>query len=260
MNIVKAQSQSSSSTSMDRNGSAKSLHPQSKTPSRRHISHVEAVSPSQKLAYLKEIESKFQKPSSSTTKSIKEGSLVFKQFTEAERQEEQGKLDRKHAVARSHKIKHEAGKAEENGRSEYSIIGNPRPDAEFKPCMVKFAQAPSQSRDELIKKPKKSPPQNINFPTRCPITEGDEPRPVSARTWEVQPSFKTYIDSARKIFLSSDIEGGSKTARTTTAKEYYHKPSWSELPKKLIKSKTVNAKNHGKDMKSLLEHHFAAIN
>jgi hypothetical protein len=245
---------------MDRNGSAKSLHPQSKTPSRRHVSHVEAVSPSQKIAYLKEIESKFQKPSSSTTKALKEESSVFKQFTETERQEEKAKLDRKHAVARSHKIKFEAGKMEDNGRSEYSIIANPRPDAEFKPCMVKFAQAPSQSRDELIKKPKKSTPEYISFPTRCPITEGDEPRPVSARAWDVQASFKTHSDNSKKFLLPSDRDGGCKTARTTTAREYYHKPSWSELPKKLIKSKTVNLKNHGKDMKSLLEHHFAAIN
>jgi hypothetical protein len=257
---MKAQSNSSSSTSMDRNGSAKSLHVQSKTPSRRHVSHVEAVSPSQKIAYLKEIESKFLKPSSSTTKSTKEESVVFKPLTESEKQGEQAKLDRKHAISRSHKVKFEGGKVEENGRSEYSIIGNPRPDADFKPCIVKFAQAPSQSRDEIIKKPYKPTAGILNIPTRCPITEGDEPKPVSARTWEVQSTFKTYAENSRKIFLPSEFDGGCKTARTTTAREYYHKPTLSELPKKLIKSKTVNLKNHGNDMRSLLQNHFAALN
>jgi hypothetical protein len=254
---MKAQTQSetgSSSTSMGRCTSAKSLH--SKTPSRRF---VEEISPSQKIAFLKEMESKFQRPSSSTTKSFKEKSLVFKQFTEAEKQEEQAKMERKHAVARNHKIKFEAGKVEENGRSEYSIIANPRPEADFKPCIVKFAQAPSQSRDEVIKKSKKSTP--INMPTRCPITEGDEPRPVSARSWGM-PSYKTHAQNSKKTFLPSDRDDGCKTTRNTTsyAREMYNKTTMNELPKKLIKSKTTITKNLGKDMKSLLEHHFAALN
>jgi hypothetical protein len=254
-------SSSSSSTSFDRNPSAKSLHPQPKSPSIRHVGHVEAVSPSQKIAYLKEIEGKFQKPSSPTKKSVKEESLVFKPLTETEKQDQQAKLDRKHANARSHKVKFEAGNVDSNGRSEYSIIGNPRPESEFKSSIVNFAQAPSQSRDELIKKPKKSTPFTLNVPSRCPITEGDDAKPVSARSPGLKTNYITHSEGSRKTFLPSDRDDFSiKTARTTTAREFYHKPTLSELPKKLIKAKTVNAKNHGNDMKSLLEHHFAAIN
>jgi len=186
--------------------------------------------------------------------------VIFEALTETEKQQEQGKRDRKHAIARNHKVKFEAGKHDQNGRSEYDTIANPRPERDFKPSLVKFHEIPSKSRDEIIKKPYKAPPGTIKIPTRDPITEGDEPRPVSARAWGFKPSYKNHMENAKKLFLPSDIEGSSKTNRNTTARDHYNKVTINEIPKKLIKSKTAVTKNHGKDMKALLEHHFAAIN